>query len=265
MKCPSCGATLPATELECTRCGAHVGWWVRSAEGQESGPYSFLEMQTLIRQERISPLDKVRIGVMGAWRPAPEILRPQPTRSGSVAQSQPVAQKPTARQRLRSLALPLGALVVLGLVVAGTIVARARARTPADGASRACLSNLRHLASALRMYASENDGLLPHWHGWAAAALWHLDDPRAFQCPAAPTEPGYTYNAALGGVPLSRVPKPAECAMLWDSGALGPAVGLTTGFSAPRHDAGDNFAFVDGHAAWRKRGSRVRVNVFRQR
>jgi len=263
MKCPSCGATPPATELECTRCGAHVGWWVRSAEGPESGPYSFLEMQTLIRQEHISPLDKVRIGVMGAWRPAPEILRPQPTRPGSAVQSRPVAQEPAARRRLRSLALPLGAFVVLGLVVAGTLVARGRARSPADGASRACLINVRHLASALQMYANDNSGALPHWQAWSPAAFGYLKDVRALQCPAAPTEPGYAYNALLGGVPADRVSLPEECAMLWDAGALGPSIGLTT--SAPRHHGGDNYAFVDGHAAWRKRGSRVRVNVFGQR
>ncbi len=261
MRCPLCGATLPTRDLDCTRCGADVGWYVRSGSGEEDGPYGFLELQTLIRQERISPSDEVRIGVMGAWRPAPEILRPDP---GVVAPPDAAPETPhRAAPRARSVGLwaILGALAGTLLIAGGVLVVRARTRAPERRMSEACLGNLRDLSAALRMYAADNEGRFPHWPVWGAAALGHVHTVLAFQCPAAPDQPGYAYNAALGGVTLADVSRPRDCAMLWDAGAQGPSVGLPTGYNPPRHHGGDNYAFVDGHAAWRKRGSRVRVTV----
>jgi prepilin-type processing-associated H-X9-DG protein len=261
MKCPSCGATLPAQDLDCTRCGAHVGWYVRSAGGGEDGPYSFLELQTLVRQERVSPSDEVRVGVMGAWQPAPEILRPEPGAVASPESGASTRQRPARRTRPVALWALLGLLTIVLLIPGGLLIVRARARTPERRMRQACLSNLRSLSSALRMYASDNDGRFPYWPAWGAAALRHTDTVPAFQCPATPDQPGYAYNAALGGVAVDIVSKPQDCAMLWDAGALGPSVGLPTGYSPPRHDGGDNYAFVDGHTAWRRRGSSVRVTV----
>lgn len=261
MKCPSCGATLPASDLDCTRCGAHVGWYVRSAGGGEDGPYSFLELQTLVRQERVSPSDEVRIGVMGTWYPAPEILRPEP---GAVASPDAAPQPPqyaAPRARAARLWVLLGLLATTLLIAGGALIARARARTPERRMSQACLSNVRILSSALRMYAADNGGRFPYWPAWGAAALRHTNTVRAFQCPAALDQPGYAYNAALGGIAADAVSKPQDCAMLWDAGALGPSTGLPTGYSPPRHYGGDNYAFVDGHGAWRRRGSSVRVTV----
>jgi prepilin-type processing-associated H-X9-DG protein len=238
-----------------------VGWWVRSTTGEESGPYSFLELQTLVRQERVSPSDRVRVGVIGAWRPAPEILRPDPDTIASPEQTRETRRETPSWRRSTSLLVIVGAIAIAGAIAAAVIVARPVVPASEQAASDACLGNLRHLASALRMYAGDNDGRLPHWSAWGVAAMRHIDRPTAFQCPAAPREPGYAYNAALGGVPVDLVPRPGNCAMLWDAGALGPSLGLARADNPPRHHGGDNYAFVDGHAAWRKRGARVRVTV----
>ncbi|MBM3501115.1 MAG: hypothetical protein FJX74_20885 [Armatimonadetes bacterium] len=252
MHCPSCGAQVPVDDLDCTQCGASVGWWVRTHEGEESGPYTFLTMQEMIRQGRLRPLDRVRIGLLGAWVSAPDVLRPT---FQTVEPSPPYTTRPQRKPaRLPHRALLLGGGGLVLLAVCGALIASYVSRPAAlEGAGEVCRANLASLARGLRLYADDFEAF-PPWQTWGAAALGYVEDPGVFVCPAAPAEPGYAYNAALSGVPTGAVRSPDRCAVLWDAGALGPFPGLSTSGHGPRHRSGDHWAFVDGHATWRLRG-----------
>jgi prepilin-type processing-associated H-X9-DG protein len=251
MKCPSCGTQVPVDDLDCTQCGASVGWWIRTRSGEELGPYTFLTMQEMLRRRQLGPLDRVRIGLIGEWTPAPEVLRPDFQRP---APPPTAVERPVVRRTRRSptvlLVLAGAAVVALG----GAVVAyRSTRPRPPRGADAVCLRNLASLGRGLQAYADEHDGTLPPWQSWGAAALVRAGDPSAFVCPAMPHEPGYAYNAALSGVAVIVVRRPAHCALLWDAGAMGSFPGLSPTGQGPRHRGGDNWAFVDGHVAWQAR------------
>ena len=254
MRCPPCGAQLPVEDLDCTACGANVGWWIRTHGGEESGPYTFVQMQHLIRRRGLGPLDRVRVGLIGEWVPAPELLSPafQRPRTGAVL---PERARPRRRRRSNVPVLLLGGSALVGLAaVAAFIATRAPQAPQGEDPGPACSRNLTRLARALRIYAEDQAGAFPPWEVWGAAAFTRTNDRAAFVCPAAPGEPGYAYNAALSGLGPGAVSNPGKCVMLWDAGALGPFPGLSATGQGPRHEGGDNYAFVDGHAAWRIRG-----------
>jgi hypothetical protein len=257
MRCPSCGSVVPIQDLECSRCGANVGWWVRTRGGEDLGPYTFLHVQELTRRGGIGPLDRVRIGLIGEWAPAPEILSPSFQQGPS-----PDTPFPQPRRKRTGRYALVGALVLTPVVVAAVVVARwtPRSELPADP-EPACLRNLSKLARGLALYAEDHDSQLPPWQSWGAAASEQVRDLEVFVCPAAPGEPGYAYNAALSGAALGSVRQPDRCVMLWDAGALGPFPGLSTASQAPRHHGGDDYAFVDGHTAWRARTTYPQVDI----
>jgi len=260
MNCPSCGAQVPIQELDCTQCGAGVGWWVRSSRGREVGPFTLLQMQERIRQGRLGPLDRVRIGLIGEWVPAPEVLRP--TFQVRVPSSAPPTGAHLRRRRGPRPALLLtGAGLILLATATAVVVTRASNPPRPVGADDTCLHNLRSLARGLRAYAEDSGDALPSWERWGAVTFSRAEDPAAFVCPAAPSEPGYAYNAALSGVHVGAVADPGRCALLWDAGALGPFPGLSAYGTAPRHRGGDNWGFVDGHAAWRERAPYAQLGI----
>jgi len=252
MKCPSCGAPVPVDDLDCTQCGASVGWWVRTREGEESGPYTFLTVQEMIRQGKLRPLDRVRIGLIGEWVSAPEVLRPTFQRPPAAEPAPP--RRSGERSRRSRAVLIVGGGVLLLAACAIVVATRASIEPRPTGGDGTCRRNLSELARALTLYAQDWDGVLPPWQMWGAAALGSVEDPGVFVCPGAPTEPGYAYNAGLSSVWTAAVSRPDRCALLWDAGALGPFPGLSSQGLAPRHLGGDNWAFVDGHARWQLRG-----------
>jgi len=260
MNCPSCGAQVPVEELDCTQCGASVGWCVRTRRGEEFGPYTFLQMQEMTRQGRLKPLDRVRIGLIGEWVSAPEVLSPTFQIPQQAAPS-PRRSRVRARAGPHPLLLIGGAGLVLLAAATALIVTRASNPPRPVGVDDACLRNLRDLARGLQVYAGDHAGTLPSWQGWGGAAFHYVDDPGAFVCPAAPSEPGYAYNAALSGVPSAAVRRPDHCLILCDAGALGPFPGLSVYGQAPRHRGGDNLAFVDGHAVWQVRAPYTQSDI----
>jgi len=259
MVCPSCGAQLPPEDLECPQCGANVGWWVRSRRGEESGPYTFHHMQGLVRQGRLGALDRVRIGLIGEWVSAPEVLRPG-FQHPEAEPTAPVAARPRVRRSSCPTTVLMAGLAVVLLVGTVALVARRHWSKPrGEDPGQLCLGNLSKLARGLQLYAEDSGERFPPWQTWGSAAYPHVDEPGAFVCPAAPGEPGYAYNAALTGVTRGSVAHPDRCVMLWDAGALGPFAGVS-GMTA-RHRGGDNYAFVDGHTAWRARGTYEQTQI----
>jgi len=261
MRCPSCGAQVPVDDLDCTSCGAGVGWWVRNRGGEESGPYTFVHMQEMTRQGLVGPQDRIRIGLIGEWVSAPEVLSPDFQRARPPVTA---AHKPGRRAHSGS---NVPTLLIVGVVVvalAGAtafVVSRWPQRPRGADPSATCQGNLSRLARAVRLYVYDQGAPFPQWQDWGAAASARTKDLAIFVCPAAPTEPGYAYNAALSGLPPVFVRHPDRCVMLWDAGALGGFPGLSPSGQGPRHGGGDNFAFVDGHVAWHPRGPYLETDI----
>ncbi|MEI6500309.1 MAG: hypothetical protein WCP21_04695 [Armatimonadota bacterium] len=120
-----------------------------------------------------------------------------------------------------------------------------------------CLSNLKQLGLGLLCYAQDHDENLPPADKWCDEIMPYLKNEQVLKCPAAPDLAcGYAFNAALSGVNLGKIERPAEMIILFDS-ELGPRNGSAPLAAARpprpgRHNEGNNAAYVDGHVLWLK-------------
>lgn len=120
-----------------------------------------------------------------------------------------------------------------------------------------CLSNLKQLGLGLLCYAEDHDENLPPADKWCDEIWPYIKDEQVLKCPAAPELAcGYVFNAALSGVNLGKIERPAETIILFDSeqGQRNGSVALMTAWPPKpgRHNEGNNTAFVDGHVKWLK-------------
>lgn len=121
--------------------------------------------------------------------------------------------------------------------------------------AKLCLSNLRQLSHAMRLYAADYDDCLPSAKQWSDAVEPYVTDPGCWFCPAAADKYGYAMNYKLSLLPLGRVTQPMTTAELFDSKLLRPNaydLHAEPGASVPRpgrHDRLVSYAFVDGHVA----------------
>jgi prepilin-type processing-associated H-X9-DG protein len=116
-----------------------------------------------------------------------------------------------------------------------------------------CLSNLKQLALAALMFANDHDQQLPEADKWMDELAPYIKDPKILQCPAAPQlKYGYAMNAALSGQLLDKIPQPASTVLFFESdlGTRNAAGGAEAVCQPGRHNGGNCFAFVDGHAQW---------------
>ena len=127
--------------------------------------------------------------------------------------------------------------------------------TPADAKAQqaACLSNLKQLALAALMFASDNDDTFPDADKWTDQIMPYLRNEQVLRCPSAPgLECAYAMNRALSGRHQDAVGPTAEQLLLFDSnlGKRNSSGGAGEVADPPRHEGGNNFCFVDGHAKW---------------
>jgi prepilin-type processing-associated H-X9-DG protein len=128
----------------------------------------------------------------------------------------------------------------------------------------ACLSNLKRMALALRMYAEDNDDLLPFGGGWMDGCLPYLRHPDMTLCPNVPyrydhqKRHGYAFNSDLARKALPAIKDPARQILLFDSTNLAKnaADPLTSLPTEPRHTDGNAVVYVDGHAKVLQAGDR---------
>jgi prepilin-type processing-associated H-X9-DG protein len=154
-----------------------------------------------------------------------------------------------AARRNRAAVVMARVLAVGGLALAlWPWLPRATPRFPPQ-----CLSNVKNLALAMQMYASDY-ARFPPPKRWGDATVTYINAgvaKRLYHCPQASGIFGYAYNAALGGVVANTLADPARVPAIFEADAGWNAHGgkeLLPPF--PRHGGGDNIGFADGHAKW---------------
>jgi prepilin-type processing-associated H-X9-DG protein len=170
------------------------------------------------------------------------------------------------RGRRSGLALTALAVAAIGVTALAYRQAKAAAEAQpaptgegapkADGAALRvkCLNNVKQLGLAELMYASDYDELYPPANRWCDATYPYIKSWELHHCPADTAAFSYAMNHKLSRVSLSKVAEPMHTICLYESstgrknecdqhGSPGDSVPVP-----PRHQGGNNFGFVDGHA-----------------
>lgn len=172
----------------------------------------------------------------GAAMTAPAAGTARPCRTSSI---------PTFLIVLLALAAGTILLAMMGIVAA--IVFPAFARAHAKARQTACVSNVKQLAFAARMYTQDHDRYFPLAENWCDALMPYTGDEMLFQCPALPRQrSGYAYNASLSKGLSTRLAEPEATVVLFDAtGGWNLSGGLT--LLSPRHLGRATLGFADGH------------------
>lgn len=121
----------------------------------------------------------------------------------------------------------------------------ARARDAARAAE--CLNNIKELAVAAQMYASDHDGKLPTAAKWRSELESYLSEPlKKLECPCG--DAVFAFNKNLSGVNLNKIKNPQSTVLFFEAN---PDLPNRTGSRADAifpHRDGGAFAFVDTHA-----------------
>ena len=160
------------------------------------------------------------------------------------------------RTRLRKGFTLVELLVSIAIIaVLASLIVPSLGAAKAKAHSARCLSNLRQIGIALRVYAGDNEGALPRAVSFgstlqAAATVDKVlrshvsENTNVFRCPSAPrlvqdSETSYEWNSTLNGRLLHRVEDPAITFLVRDR--------------LPWHHKNKkNTVFVDGHTATSK-------------
>jgi hypothetical protein len=118
---------------------------------------------------------------------------------------------------------------------------------------QACQSNMKQMGLATMQYNRDYDELHPLANRWSQILYPYCKTDAIFHCPAA-IGFGYSMNAHLDGLNMSRVDNYAETPLYFDSSIL-KQFQHDTGVSwprEPRHPQGIDVVFDDGHVKFLK-------------
>ncbi len=148
-------------------------------------------------------------------------------------------KKQVARgSRLAEAFAVVGICAVLAAVLFPTF---AKSREKAHGT--ACLSNVKQIALAALMYASDHDGHLPNAWTWTEDLLPYVGSSNVLQCPLAPMElSSYAMVKRWSEEKLDDIPNPEDTVIVYETNR--------DGTPAFRHNDGMNVGFANGHAKW---------------
>ena len=120
-----------------------------------------------------------------------------------------------------------------------------------------CLSNIKQLNYALRLYADDYDSHLPPLKSnWNSTLEVYTKNNRLLHCPSVITskDPTYAYNKNIAGLDINKIKNPNETFSIFESKPGKNLIGTSELLPKyPRHDVDDNYAFLDGRAKWIKR------------
>lgn len=114
-------------------------------------------------------------------------------------------------------------------------------------AIRDCVSNLKQLALAARMYANDSGDKFPYATNWCDAIQKYSGSQKIFYCPANQQAQlcGYGYNAALSGLEEDKV-HPATVMLFEIPDGWNVSGGPEEMIQRARHHTVINVAFADG-------------------
>jgi hypothetical protein len=89
--------------------------------------------------------------------------------------------------------------------------------------SRACIENLKALQTAVRLYSEAHGGKYPPADKWTEALREYARNPDVFNCPTAPGGKwGYAFNANLSEQMVSKLKKPDDTTVFYETSDLKP-------------------------------------------
>jgi prepilin-type N-terminal cleavage/methylation domain-containing protein/prepilin-type processing-associated H-X9-DG protein len=174
-------------------------------------------------------------------------------------------------------------LVVIAIIaILASILFPVFSRARAKARQASCLSNVKQLILAHKMYAEDFDEQFcpavvltgacigtPCWPEggtdthWTELIFSYTRNSDLYKDPEKKVlRPGYGMNSELSGVPLGEVWAPARIAIVVCSGNTGAPVYVftntrdprTNGVAFDRHNDGANYGYVDGHAKYERPG-----------
>ena len=147
--------------------------------------------------------------------------------------------------------IPIFLIFVIAVLAAILFPVFAKARQKAQEIS--CMSNERQMALGMLQYAQDSDENFPAAASWMDKTSAYVRSDQPYHCPSAwdkdPAKYGYAYNSTLGSKSLAQFADPRTTATLYDSTNLArnASDALTSLPDPPRHDGGNDIAFLDGH------------------
>jgi prepilin-type processing-associated H-X9-DG protein len=141
---------------------------------------------------------------------------------------------------------------LLLLVLAASVPLLGTLGLPREGAKAPnCRSNLKQLATGFSMYQQDYDGRFPPCASWSSVLQPYVKNDAFMRCPQDHQSWSYAFNSNLDRALISDVRSPDRVTLLFESDIHTPnACGLAKDAVFNRHDAGANWAFVDGHVHW---------------
>jgi prepilin-type processing-associated H-X9-DG protein len=127
-------------------------------------------------------------------------------------------------------------------------------RAEGNAAQAGCVANAKQIGLAMMMYAQDYDERFPNPAKWHTGAMPYIRNEDVFHCPADKASgTSYAFNRNLGLMPLTKIARPSETIMAFEStlhaydafdlkGDVGASLPRP-----PRHDDGNSVAYVDGH------------------
>lgn len=133
-------------------------------------------------------------------------------------------------------------MVIIAILVAILLPVFASARGKAR--QTVCLSNMRQIAVAMVLFASEHNEKLPDAGSWTEDIQPYLKSHEVLRCPcdSSDTETSYAMNPALSGKSLGVISDTSNTVLLYETGYEEDA----------RHNGGNCYAFADSHVKWYK-------------
>lgn len=200
--------------------------------------------------------------------PPPNYGAPPPPQGMPPAVSYSPYAPPPPRKGLPAWAWALigcGGCLVIALVlipIMGAIMFPVFGSARAAGRQASCLSNMKQMALATRMYVLDYDDQLPMAATWQDGVAYYVKNKEIFHCPeVSPAGEGsvlsgttYAFNSALDQLPTTRLAEPQTAVLNFETTHFSPnASDAVSSLPNPaRHrkttGAGNNFSFADGHA-----------------